>query len=245
MSVALYLCFPRLSRGSSATGRVEHAAEVLPNAVASAVKRGEAFPLASPTVAAREARETGNEQRASINVCCASHRRPPRLSRWPRASEHVEDAAEVGLNAVASAARRGEAFLLASATIASREACQTSSDQQPSSCSCCALLSRSPRLSRGSSATGRVEHAAEVLRIAVSSAARRGEAAGKHFPPFASPTMAARSMPHFSCSHRWRGDGKCFSPRLAADATALGSAATVCSTRSEAFDPRLNLGERR
>ena len=93
VSVALYLCSPRLGRGFSASGRVEHAAEVLPDAVASAAKRAEASPLASPTMAAREACETGNEQRAGINVCCALPPLSTRLSPWSSTSQGVSSTA--------------------------------------------------------------------------------------------------------------------------------------------------------
>jgi hypothetical protein len=83
-----------------------------------------------------------------------------------------------------------------------REACQMGNDQQPSSRVAVALYRRSPRLSRGFSASGRVEHAATALPSAAPSAAKRGEAF-----PLASPTMAARGISlraHESHRVRWQ-----------------------------------------
>jgi hypothetical protein len=65
---------PRLSRGSSASGDVEHGAEVLLDAVASAAKRGEAFPLSPLQRWQREAHErrvTISEQAADAVLACA------------------------------------------------------------------------------------------------------------------------------------------------------------------------------
>jgi hypothetical protein len=92
---------------------------VLHNAVASAAKRGEAFPFASPTMAASEACQTSNDQLPSCSGCCtlaSLSTVEPRVERLrARRARHggVPDA-------VASAAKRGEAFPLASPRMAAR-----------------------------------------------------------------------------------------------------------------------------
>jgi hypothetical protein len=181
----------RLSRGSSASGRVEHGARrCCPTRLHR--RRGEGKRLPSPL---QRWQRDERDRRATISnqavVAVALYRRPPRLSRGSSASGHFEHGAEMLPDAAASAARRGEAFPLASPTMAAIEACETGDvEQQASTWSCCALPPLSTRLSRGSSASERVEHGVEVLPVAAASAARRGEAF-----PLASPTMAARSMP--------------------------------------------------
>ena len=191
-AVALYLRSSRLSRGSSASRRVEHAAEALPNAIASAVKRGEAFPLGRLSIDGSEKRArwvTISNQNAAAAV--ALYLRSPRLSRGFSASGRVKHAAEALPNAVASAARHGEAFdsyLIPSPLQRwQREAHERSVTSSEQAAGAVALYLRSSRLSRGSSTSGRVDHAAEALPNEVASAARRGEAF-----PLASPTMAAR-----------------------------------------------------
>jgi hypothetical protein len=96
---------PRLSRGSSAPGRAEYAVAALSNAVASAVKRREAFPLASPTMAPRSMRDdhgswinesSKQEHQWLMRFDCRS----PRSSRGCSASGRIEHAAEVLPDAV-------------------------------------------------------------------------------------------------------------------------------------------------
>jgi hypothetical protein len=139
VSVALYLCSPRLGRGFSASGRVEHAAEVLPDKVASAAKRGEASPLASPTMAAREACETGKDQQARCSGCCAL----PLLSTvgpWlqrlrTRRARRGGASRQGGIGGEA----RGSVSPRLSNDGSKREACETSNDQQARCSGCCAL----------------------------------------------------------------------------------------------------------
>ena len=184
MAVALYLRSPRLSRGSSTSGRVDHAAEALPNAAASAVKRGgKRFP--SPLQRwQEEAHETGKTISEQAAGAVALYLRSSRLSRGSSASRRVEHAAEALPNAIASAVKRGGAFPLGRLSIdGSEKRARWVTISNQNTAAAVALYLRSPRLSRGFSASGRVKHAAEALPNAVASAARHGEAFDSYLIP--------------------------------------------------------------
>jgi hypothetical protein len=120
-------------------------------------------------MAAIEACETGNEQRASINVCCAL----PPLSTRLAAGRAPQDVSSTARRCCPSRLhrRRGEGKRFPSPLQRwQREACQTGNEQQASSWSCCAL----PPLTRSPHGCNTVEPRVERLRAR---RARRGGAA--------------------------------------------------------------------